>query len=438
MKIAALLLVVSALSVSGSAAAQSFGGFGDSPFERDFGDIKYLDSYFGTFGSKAEVAPGDINVPFTLVLANVGTHDITGIRGELSLTPDFTPAEGRGMVADADSHTNAMAGEIFHLTFYLNVGSSADIQQYPAAAKVEYSRLRESGVRNAFFDFYFMVPGSGIPDIHVPNAFLMSLQTNTVRVQVTNDGMAPLSNAEVTVLGANVIGQGDVSERVVLSESYWDIGNVEPGGVVNIDIHAFIPENIRGVTLRLPLEVKYFNTHGDPMVVSRSADFYVRGLVDLSIYGVDTIRISDTTMIVGEIINEGNEAGLFSFVSIDPLGDSNIMPSTQFLDEIQTDSPVPFNMPIEFEGEPMYGPHDIQVNLRYKDDIREEHFLTYNTTITLEAPPLPSEDSLIPGLGAVNVDGTDDTLVIVVVGVILVGLIVILVGILRRRRRNDD
>ena len=103
----------------------------------------------------------------------------------------------------------------------------------------------------------------------------MSLQTNTVRVQVTNDGMAPLSNAEVTVLGANVIGQGDVSERVVLSESYWDIGNVEPGGVVNIDIHAFIPEK-RGVT-SLPLGGMIH--HGRIMVLSRSADHF--GSVDL-------------------------------------------------------------------------------------------------------------------------------------------------------------
>lgn len=438
MKIIALLVVISAISVSGTAAAQSFGGFGNSPFERDFGDIKYLDSYFGTFGSKAEVTPGDINVPFTLVLANVGAHDITGIRGELSLTPGFTPAEGNGMVVIADSHTNAMAGEIFHLTFYLNVAPQVEIQQYPAAAKVEYSRLRESGVRNAFFDFFFMVPGSGIPDIHVPNAFLMSLQTNTVLVQVTNEGTAPLSNAAVTVLGADVIGQGDVSERVVLSESYWDIGNVEPGEVINIDIHAFIPETIRGVTLRLPLMVEYFNTHGDPMVVSRSADFYVRGLVDLSIYGVDTIRISDTSMIVGEIINEGNEPGLFSFVSITPMGDSNLMPKTQFIDEIQIDSPVPFNIPLEFEGEPVYGPHDVQVSLRYKDDIREEHFLTYNTTITLNAPPPQSDESLIPGLGSVDVNGTDDTLVVIIVGVILAALVGVLIGVFRRRRRDND
>ena len=39
--------------------------------------IKFLDAYFGTDGSKIEVAPGDRNVPFTVIMSNVGTQDIT-------------------------------------------------------------------------------------------------------------------------------------------------------------------------------------------------------------------------------------------------------------------------------------------------------------------------------------------------------------------------
>ena len=59
------------------------GNFGDSAFERDFGDVKILDAYFGTLNSKIEVGSGDNNVPFTIEFANVGTQDITGIEGKL-------------------------------------------------------------------------------------------------------------------------------------------------------------------------------------------------------------------------------------------------------------------------------------------------------------------------------------------------------------------
>ena len=114
------------------------------------------------------------------------------------------------------------------------------------------------------------------------------------------------------------------------------------------------------------------------------------GVIDASIYNIDVIYLSGKPTVIGEIINEGNEDALFGFVSLDALGNSNIKSSSQYIDEIEIDSPVPFNIPIEFEGEPRYGEHDIQITVRYKDDIREEHFLVHDTTISIE-PPLNDE-----------------------------------------------
>ena len=51
-------------------------------------------------------------------------------------------------------------------------------------------------------------------------------------------------------------------------------------------------------------------------------------------------------------------------------------PNTQFIDEIEVDAPVPFNIPIEFDGEPKYGEHDITITVRYKDSVRDEIFLS--------------------------------------------------------------
>ena len=45
------------------------GGFGNSPFERDFGDVKFLKAHFGTLNQKIEIEGGDNNVPFTIVFA---------------------------------------------------------------------------------------------------------------------------------------------------------------------------------------------------------------------------------------------------------------------------------------------------------------------------------------------------------------------------------
>ena len=432
MKYTAMAGALMAVSLCGLAAGQGFGGFGDSPFERDYSDMKYLDSYFGTFDSKVEVAPGDQNVPFTVVLANVGTQDITGIRGELSMPYGFSPAEGTGLVVEADSNTNSRAGEIFHLTFYVDVAEHAQIQEYPAAVKVEYSRIRESGVRNSFFDFYFTVPGSGDLRVTTMDQFLFSLQPNTVRIQLTNDGTAPLSNTDVRTPDAAMSPDAPSNlENVVVYESSWDVGNIAPLSSEYIEMTVYIPETLSGQTLRLPLQISYIDAHGESVSEIRTVDFYVRGLVDLSVYGVETFSISDSTMVVGEIINEGNEDALFAFVTIEPAGTSNIAAQTQFIDEIDTDSPVPFNIPLEFDGSPLYGEHDIVVTVRYKDDIREEHFLVHPATISVTAPEPVREESVIPGLDAEV--PSSDMIVMLAAGAVAIIIVAVLVAMRRRR-----
>ena len=153
---------------------------------------------------------------------------------------------------------------------------------------------------------------------------------------------------------------------------------------------------MKGDTLRAPIEIIYFNAHGDKQTISRIADFFVKGFIDLSIYNIDVIELSGTQMLIGEIINEGNEDGLFGFVTIEPSGDSNLKSNTQFIDEIEIDAPVPFNVQIEFDGEPRYGEHDITITVRYKDSIRDEIFLTHDATIFVKEPSNSDEGSLDP------------------------------------------
>ena len=87
--------------------------------------------------------------------------------------------------------------------------------------------------------------------------------------------------------------------------------------------------------LRVPMEITYFNAHGEQLTISRIVDFYVKGLIDITIYDVEVIELSGKPTIIGEIINEGNENALFGFVTLEPLGNSNIKKQTQYIDEIE-------------------------------------------------------------------------------------------------------
>lgn len=398
-KIILLLFVVGLTPIifENSYAQTTSGGFGQSPFERDYGDVKFLDAYFGILDDKIEVESGDNNVPFTVVLANVGTQDITGIRGQLSLPLGFSASDGPGSIIYADSDSNSLAGENFHLTFFVNIGNNVQIQQYPGTVKVDYSRLRESGVRTTFADFVFKVTGDSVINVKALEPFLTSLTSNNVTIEIANDGTAPISGVDITATNTQTELASTSSsitnvENVVISESSWNVGNITPKSAQYLTATVYVPESLKGDTLRIPLAISYYNAHGDLHQVSKIVDFYIKGLIDLIIFNVDVIELSGTQMVIGEILNEGNEDGLFGFVSIEPKGDSNIKPTNQFIDEIEVDAPVPFNVPIEFDGEPKYGEHDITITVRYKDSTRDEIFLSHDSTIFVTEPPNEEED----------------------------------------------
>ena len=401
----ALAFAVLSLIISGQLAfAQTVTS--DSPFERNFGDVKFLDAYFGTLDKKIEVTPGDKNVPFTVVFANVGSQDITGIKGQLLLPLGFSSADGKGALIYADSDSESLAGEHFSLTFFVNIDKSTPVHQFPATVKVDYSRLRESGTRNAFFDFTFRVTGESILNLKADNPFLTSLKTNDVTVEITNTGTAPLANVKVILQNTQTSVSATATsitnlENVVFDQNEWDIGTIDAQSSKTFSFSVYIPENIKTETLHTPLEVSYFNAHGDKIKDTRTVDFYINGLIDAKIYDIRVINLAGTQTVIGEIINEGNINALFSFVTLEPIDGSNIKKTTQFIDELETDSPVPFNIPIEFDGPPQYGDHKIKITVRYKDDLRQEHLVTQEATITLKdlsIKPAPTVADFAPGI----------------------------------------
>ena len=378
--------------------------------------VKFLDAYFGTEGSKIEVAPGDKNVPFTVVMSNVGTQDITGIKGKISLPAAFQSPSGRGVAIMADNDQKAKAGDTFALTFFIDVSDKASIKDYAGNVDLSFSRLRESGERNENFRFTYKLTGDSIVNLKPISGALTSIENNLVIIEVSNEGSAPLNNVDI-VLQNDLTSVSSQSksitnlENVIFDQTHWDVGTINPQSSVSFSFNAFIPESLKNEPLHLPMAITYYNAHGEVQTVTRVADFYIIGLIDPTIYGVKVIDLSGKQTVVGDILNEGNSDGLFGFVTLKPRGDSNILESTQYIDEIEPDSPVPFNIPIEYDGVGLMGKHDITIEVSYKDSMREEHILSYDTTFDV------SELSILEnGDGDSSVGGI--IAIIVIVGII--------------------
>ena len=364
----------------------------NSPFAREFGEIKFLNAYFGNFKDKMEVEPGDMNVPFTIVMSAVGTQDFTGIRGELSLPMGFSSSNTKDGLIIADTGNVALAGEVFSLTFHVNLDKNIKIGQYPGTVKIDFSRLRESGTRNSFFNFDFQVTGKSILNIKSVDPFLTSIKNNPVTIQISNDGTAALSNVRVVLQNTQTSVSSTAQsvtnlENSVFDQNEWNIGNIEPKSTKSFEFNVYIPDRLKDETLHTPMEITYFNEHGDAKTVLRTIDFYVNGLISASIYNVDVITLSSKQTVIGEVLNEGNVDGLFAFVILEPLGDSNIKKTSQYIDKLEPDSPVPFNIPIDFDGEAREGEHDVRIIVRYKDSLRNENTISYDTTIFYKGMP---------------------------------------------------
>jgi len=375
--------------------------------------IKFLDAYFGTEGEKIEVAPGDKNVPFTVLMSNVGTQDITGIKGKLSLPAAYQSPSGRGVAMMADNDQKASAGNTFALTFFVDVSDKAPIKDYSGTIDLTFSRLRESGERSENFAFTFKLTGDSIVNLRPISGALTSITNNDVVIEISNAGSAPLNNVDIVLQNdqtsvASTSSSVTNLENVIFDQTHWDVGTISPQSSVTFSLKVFVPETVKNEPLHLPMTISYYDAHGELETVTRVTDFYINGLVDPSIYGVKVIDLSGKQTVIGEILNEGNSDGLFGFVTLKPRGDSNIIESTQYIDEIEPDSPVPFNIPIDFDGVSLTGEHDITIEVRYKDSMREEYILSYDTTIdvsTLSLLDTEEGDSPIGAIAAVIIIG---------------------------------
>jgi len=413
------VIVFLAFLMVSSLTPLSFGerlGPADAPLGvlRDFViSIKFLDAYFGTEGNKIEVAPGDKNVPFTVVMSNVGTQDITGIKGKLSLPAAYQSPSGRGVAMMADNDQKASAGNTFALTFFVDVSDKAPIKDYSGTIDLTFSRLRESGERSENFAFTFKLTGDSIVNLRPISGALTSITNNDVVIEISNAGSAPLNNVDIVLQNdqtsvASTSSSVTNLENVIFDQTHWDVGTIKPQSSVTFSLKVFVPETIKNEPLHLPMTISYYDAHGELETVTRVTDFYINGLVDPSIYGVKVIDLSGKQTVIGEILNEGNSDGFFGFVTLKARGDSNIKESTQYIDEIEPDSPVPFNIPIDFDGVSLTGEHDITIEVRYKGSMREEHILSYDTTIdvsTLSLLDTEEGDSPMGAIAAIIIIG---------------------------------
>ncbi|MBI3622762.1 hypothetical protein HY212_01610 [Candidatus Pacearchaeota archaeon] len=503
----AIIFLLGQIIIPSYASAPEHIAPGISPFEHAYTDIKFLDAYFGTSSGKIEVQPGDKNVPFTVVFSNVGSEDIAGIKGLLSLPAGFSPAiaNANAGLIEADNTQVATSGSSFFLTFFVNVDKNTNINSYSGTVQVTYSRVRENGSHTNYFDFNFKVPGKSVLNMKAENQFIQPASNNQITVQVSNDGTAGLNNIDITLNPQSNSSGSSSLQNIVIDQNHWNIGTVAAQSSSTFSFNIFVPQDVTGQTLHIPLGVTYFDGQGNQITTSRLVDLivgpasstfvvrlstpsylmmgvmqnltlglenlspskisdisitlvpsssdlkilqdprwfinninplertalnipvfadqnisnqavnfdvniqytkdgstviekqsfatYIRPVIDISVYGVDVMNIGGKQNIIGNILNQGNIKGQFATVTIQPIDNSKIKKSVQYIGDIDIDAPTPFNIPIDFIGNPSFGENKVVVTVIYKDSLLQPHTIIQENTITLANPTPQTNDT---------------------------------------------
>ena len=126
-----------------------------------------------------------------------------------------------------------------------------------------------------------------------------------------------------------------------------------------------------------------YTKDGSTIIESQNFATYIRPVIDISIYGVQVQEIAGQQMIIGNVLNQGNTLGQFGQVTIDPLEGSTIMESSQYMGDLDTDAPTPFNVPVtSTTGALLSGDQKVLVTLTYKDPLLQPHTLTQIDTVS--------------------------------------------------------
>jgi uncharacterized repeat protein (TIGR01451 family) len=353
----------------------------ESPFQHEFVDVKILDAYFGTVGQKIEVEPGDQNIPFTVVLTNAGSVDISGIKGTLSLPAGFsgTDSATNGLIL-ADNTQSAPSGESFGLTFFVNLDKSLGTHEYSGTIKVTYTRVRETGERSTFIDFNYKVTGKSILTIKAVNPVLQPASNNDVAIQISNPGSAPINNVQVSVLPT-----GNNTSGIVVDQNHWNVGSVKAGSSNTFSFKAFIPQSIAGQVLHPQFLITYFDGQGNQISTTKIVDFIVAPVTS-SIIGIS----SPAYLMMGVLQNMTIQIENLSPSKISNVG-ITITPSSDglkilkdnkwFVGEINPFESATLNIPV-FADKSMEGQAvNYVVNMQYTKDgstiIEKQNFANY-------------------------------------------------------------
>jgi hypothetical protein len=230
---------------------------------------------------------------------------------------------------------------------------------------------------------------TSIIKLSTPSYILMGVMQN-LTLGLQNTSPSKISDMSITLASNS-------SDFKILQDNKWFVPEINPLESNIIQIPVFADQNLQSQAVNFVVNMQY-TKDGSTVIETQNFATYIRPVIDISIYGVQVQEIAGQQNIIGNVLNQGNILGQFGQVTIDPLENSTIKESSEYMGDLDTDAPTPFNVPItSTTGELLSGDQKILVTLTYKDTLLQTHTITQVDTVSF-GPPAPQSNGALSQL----------------------------------------
>lgn len=257
-----------------------------------------------------------------------------------------------------------------------------------------------------------------------PN-ILLSTSSSIIAGKVETINIDILNNYRSRLDKVVIIASPIEAGLSVIGSNNWKIDKIEAGQTESISVSLFASPSLAGAPARLKMKIQYVTSdNGETINEEREVGFIIEGFINLRIYDLNVIFLSETPMLTGNILNEGNVPALFTTVELDsPL---TIPGQTIYIGDLNPNAPLPFNVKL---FKPTSDNMKIEGTLviRYKDELRREHVYTQPISLLVNVPQTPKKESLLDG---------QQVLIMIITVIISIIVIASVVATLKKRKRH--